>query len=295
MGTPSNVGKLPAHAKRQIACRRSVSESRSVRTAMPARAGSIGPQGRNGRTERFTENAAVVRWPPSHRGPGSAESARRGCANCFGTGPVEDDLSRQRLPRHIGFIPDGNRRWAVEHGLPKQAGYAHGVAPGLALFDACKRLGIEEVSVYGYTQDNTRRPAVQKDGFRAACTEFALEIARQGAALLVLGDETSGQFPAELKPFRSRRGEGIKVNFLVNYGWEWDLDGLRSGALRSHQVSRLDLIVRWGGGRRLSGFLPAQSVYADIYVVDDYWPDFQPTHIDSALAWFAQQDRTIGG
>lgn len=200
------------------------------------------------------------------------------------------------LPRHIGFIPDGNRRWATGQGLPKEAGYAHGLDPGLALFETCRAMGIEEVSVYGFTQDNTRRPSAQSDRFRSACTEFALEIARRGAALLVLGDDSSAQFPAALKPFRRRTGSGIKVNFLVNYGWDWDLDGLRRGAdLRSAEVSRIDLIVRWGGGRRLSGFLPVQSVYADIYVVDDYWPDFRPAHFESALAWYARQDRTLGG
>ena len=53
--------------------------------------------------------------------------------------------------------------------------------------------------------------------------------------------------------------------------------------------------MRWGGGRRLSGFLPVQSVYADFYVVDEYWPDFDPSHLERALAWFAHQDRTLGG
>jgi len=118
----------------------------------------------------------------------------------------------------------------------------------------------------------------------------------RGAALLVVGDEGSAQFPPELKPFRQRRGAGIKVNFLVNYGWEWDLDGLREqGELRSADVSRLDLVVRWGGGRRLSGFLPAQSVYADIYVVEALWPDFEAAHLQSAISWFRQQDRSLGG
>jgi undecaprenyl diphosphate synthase len=204
-------------------------------------------------------------------------------------------MSRTERPRHIGFIPDGNRRWASAHQLPKEAGYAGGIQPGLALFERCKGLGIEEVSVYGFTQDNTRRPTAQTERFRAACVEFALEIARRGAALLVVGDERSAQFPPELRRFRQRQGHGIKVNFLVNYGWEWDLEGLRAGALRSADVSRLDLVVRWGGGRRLSGFLPVQSVYADIYVIDAYWPDFEPAHLDAALAWFKQQDRTLGG
>lgn len=64
--------------------------------------------------------------------------------------------------RHIGFIPDGNRRWAVEHGLAKEIGYAHGIAPGLQLYEICKRSGIGEVSNYCFTQDNTMRPSVHK-------------------------------------------------------------------------------------------------------------------------------------
>jgi undecaprenyl diphosphate synthase len=203
--------------------------------------------------------------------------------------------SRRDLPRHVGFIPDGNRRWAVQNGLTKEKGYEKGIAPGVVLFETCKKLGIEEMSVFGFTQDNTRRPVSQANHFRAACVTFAREISRRGAALLVLGDEQSPQFPIELATFRTRQGEGIKVNFLVNYGWEWDLNGLKDGRLRSAEVSRLDLIVRWGGGRRLSGFLPVQSVYADIFVVEALWPDFRPQHFEAALAWLRQQDPTLGG
>lgn len=204
-------------------------------------------------------------------------------------------MARNNMPRHVGFIPDGNRRWAMDHNLPKEAGYAHGINPGLLLFEKCKEYGIEEASIYGFTQDNTKRPSVQKQAFRDATVAFGLEVARRGAALLVVGDDSSTQFPDALKKFRQRQGIGMKVNLLANYGWEWDLDGLKTGGLRSEEVSRLDLIVRWGGGRRLSGFLPVQSVYADFYVRDEYWPDFDPQHFDEALAWFKNQDRTLGG
>jgi undecaprenyl diphosphate synthase len=205
-------------------------------------------------------------------------------------------MARKRLPNHIGFIPDGNRRWAVGRGLSKEHGYRHGIAPGLALFEACRRLGIPEVSVYGFTQDNTRRDPQQTEQFRAACVDFAEAIAEREAALLVLGDAESQVFPDELRPFLRRSAGDIRVNLLVNYGWDWDLDGLRhAGQIRSREASRLDLVVRWGGGRRLSGFLPVQSVYADFYVVDDFWPDYRPDHFVAALDWFARQDRTLGG
>ena len=199
------------------------------------------------------------------------------------------------MPAHIGFIPDGNRRWAARRGLPKEDGYAHGVAPGFDLYEQCKAIGINEVSIYGFTQDNTKRPSIQTQMFSAACVKVGLELARLGADLLVVGDDSSPLFPPELKAFRERRGGGMKVNLLVNYGWKWDLTGLGEGMLRSHEVSRLDLIMRWGGGRRLSGFLPVQSVYADLYVRDEYWPDFDRSHLEQALAWYRQQDRTLGG
>ena len=187
-------------------------------------------------------------------------------------------MAKNNIPRHIGFIPDGNRRWAADHGLPKEAGYAYGIEPGFLLYEKCMECGIAEASIYCFTQDNTKRPAIQKQAFSAASVAFACEIARRGAAVLVVGDETSAQFPEGLKEFRQRQGSGMKVNLLVNYGWEWDLADLKNGGLRSDEVSRLDLIVRWGGGRRLSGFLPVQSVYADIYVRDEYWPDYRPQH-----------------
>ncbi|HOJ21553.1 MAG TPA: polyprenyl diphosphate synthase [Armatimonadota bacterium] len=213
-----------------------------------------------------------------------------------------------RLPRHVGFIPDGNRRWAEQRGLPRSEGYAAGIEPGLLLLDECARLGIAEVSIYGFTQENTRRPKEQTQAFRAACVEFALRAAARGVALRVLGDATSPVFPPELIPYAERRvGPGpLRVNLLVNYGWAWDLENaLRHGAsagrrdvmqcLASADASRLDLVVRWGGRCRLSGFLPVQSVYADLYVVDALWPDFQIEQFHEALRWHARQDVTLGG
>ncbi len=204
-------------------------------------------------------------------------------------------MVKRRVPRHIGFIPDGNRRWASNRGLDKQDGYRYGIEPGLLLYEQCERAAIDEISVYCFTKDNTKRPSAQRAEFMKATVAFASEIAVRGAAILVVGDESSAQFPAELMEFRQRRGQGMKVNLLVNYGWEWDLAGLQDGRLRSQEVSRLDLIVRWGGGRRLSGFLPVQSVYADFYVRDELWPDFEADHFEQALAWFRQQDQTLGG
>ncbi len=204
-------------------------------------------------------------------------------------------MAKPVLPDHVGFIPDGNRRWAQAHGLSKELGYDHGIQPGLDLFEQCKDLRVPEISIFCFTQDNNKRPSAQTRAFRRATVDFALQLSRRDAALLVVGEPESKLFPPQLTPFLERQGTGMKVNLLANYGWSWDLDGLSNGGLRSRDISRMDLIVRWGGSARLSGFLPVQSVYADLHIRPELWPDFQPSHFDQALAWFRKQDRTLGG
>lgn len=215
-----------------------------------------------------------------------------------------------RIPKHVGFIPDGNRRWAEVRGMGRHEGYPAGIEPGLLLLDQCRALGIEEVSVYGFTKENVHRASPQVQSFRDACVGFGLRAREAGAALLAVGDSSSPVFPEELRPYAHQRSEGnIKLNLLVNYGWQWDLltaaQEMQSkprfnfndleGALPSHQVSRIDLVVRWGGNRRLSGFLPIQCAYADIYVVDTLWPDTQPHELLAALEWYQQVEVTLGG
>ena len=171
------------------------------------------------------------------------------------------------------------------------------------MLEDCIDLGIEEVSVYGFTQDNTKRPKEQRIAFSQACVAFAKDALAFDIALLVVGDSSSTMFPDELKPFTAnRQGHGLKVNMLVNYGWEWDLQTAIKAknrriadGLASSQISRIDMVVRWGGFRRLSGFLPVQTVYSDFYVVDDYWPDYQLDHALRALAWYQTQEPTLGG
>ena len=207
------------------------------------------------------------------------------------------DVHFSRLPRHVGFIPDGNRRWAEARGNAKRDGYSAGIAPGLALIALCRDLGIGEVSIYGFTKDNVRRPSEQVGAFRQACVEFCTLAVEAGAALRVIGDADSPAFPADLAALARTRSAGmVRVNLLVNYGWQWDLNALeRTGRLASADVPRIDLLVRWGGRRRLSGFLPVQCTYADIYVVDSLWPDFTPQDFVDALHWYQAQDVTLGG
>ncbi|MPN15354.1 (2Z,6E)-farnesyl diphosphate synthase [bioreactor metagenome] len=212
-----------------------------------------------------------------------------------------------RVPNHIGIIPDGNRRWAENKGFGREKGYVAGIDPGLVLFKLCQSVGVKEVTYYGFTVDNTKRPTEQREAFTEACINAVRILANEDAELLVIGNTKSPMFPAELLPYTTRRifGKGgIRVNFLVNYSWKWDLDELKKSTsksnnianqIQSNDISRVDLIIRWGGRRRLSGFLPVQSIYSDFYVIDEYWPDFKPQHFYDALNWYNEQDITLGG
>lgn len=205
----------------------------------------------------------------------------------------------KKKPEHIGIIPDGNRRWASGRGMAKQEGYHYGLNPGMELLRLAKQNGIKEMTYYGFTVDNCKRPSEQFSAFQSACVEAVRMLAGEGADLLVIGDSQSKCFPEELLPYRVRTpvcGGGMRVNFLVNYGWKWDLSHIQEdGQPYSKDISRMDLIIRWGGMRRLSGFLPIQSVYSDIYVVDHLWPDYSDEDFFSALEWYKQQDVTLGG
>jgi undecaprenyl diphosphate synthase len=210
-----------------------------------------------------------------------------------------------RIPKHIAIIPDGNRRWAISEGLEKHIGYSYGLNPGLAFLKLCQKYGIQEVTYYGFTTDNCKRPKAQVDAFTKACVDAVKLIEKEEVSLLVVGNTSSENFPQELLPYTKRTpSSGIKVNFLVNYGWEWDLSQMSTNScsrqkiyqsLYSKDISRIDLIIRLGGRTRLSGLLPIQSVYADFFCLDTLWPDFTEDHFTKALYWYNTQDVTLGG
>lgn len=202
-----------------------------------------------------------------------------------------------RIPRHIGVIPDGNRRWAKENGLRKEEGYAFGLKPGLRLLQSARKFGVQELTYYGFTVDNCKRPKEQVKAFSNACIEAVKMLEQEDAELYVVGNTQSACFPEELLPYTTPKASfdrgkaSIKVNFLVNYGWEWDM----KNDWVSRNIPRVDMVIRWGGMCRLSGFLPIQTVYSDFYIIKALWPDFKETQFEEALEWYQMQDVTLGG
>ncbi len=160
---------------------------------------------------------------------------------------------------------------------------------------AARKRGIRELTYYGFTVDNCKRPKEQVSAFSRACVKAAEMILAEGACLTAVGNTKSPCFPSELLPYTRRRmpsrQDEMRVNLLVNYGWEWDV----KNGFASRDLPRIDLVVRWGGMSRLSGFLPIQTVYSDICVLEELWPDFEESQFDRALEWYRRQDVTLGG
>lgn len=222
-----------------------------------------------------------------------------------------EKVNYKRIPSHIGIIPDGNRRWAESNHFEKHQGYERGISPGFEIYELMIELGIKEATFYGFTMDNTKRAKVQTEAFVKACVDAVEALAGRDANLLVIGNDQSPVFPKALLKYANKRvnfGKGlININFLVNYDWNWDLshafnhNKLETSKndlyeqIASSDISRIDMIIRWGGRRRLSGFLPVQSVYSDFYVLDDFWPDFKKEHFYKALSWYQTSDVTLGG
>lgn len=202
-----------------------------------------------------------------------------------------------RIPKHIGIIPDGNRRWAKKSGLKKEEGYVFGLEPGLELLRAAKKYGVRELTYYGFTVDNCKRPREQLKAFSHACVEAVRLMELEDVRPYVLGNTESSCFPKELIPYTEPEtspgsdSDKMRVNLLVNYGWEWDM----KHDWVSKMIPRVDLVIRWGGMCRLSGFLPLQTVYSDFCIIQELWPDFKEEQFEYALNWYQKQDVTLGG
>ena len=104
----------------------------------------------------------------------------------------------KRIPTHIGVIPDGNRRWAVERSLEKHQGYSHGVDPGLRLVELCAEHGVKEVTFYAFTVDNTKRAAAQIQAYTEASIKAVEATAGRDYNIMAVGNADSKFFPPEL-------------------------------------------------------------------------------------------------
>ena len=223
---------------------------------------------------------------------------------------------------HIAIMMDGNRRWARARGLDPVKGHEyaanHTIEP---LIEKCVELKIPYITFWAFSTENWKRDEKEVKGildiFRVAFGTLALRFISRGAKLKLLGDMS--RFPEDIakKSFdmisKSSKNDKITVSFALNYGGRDEItraikkivsekipaedinETVISDHLDTAGMPDPDLVIRTGGEQRLSGYLPWQSVYSELYFTPVFFPDFTPEELQKALDHFAVRDRRFGG
>lgn len=237
-------------------------------------------------------------------------------------------LDKTKLPKHVGIIMDGNRRWAKKRGLGVVAGHAKAVDEVTEkLIERAGERGIEYLTLWAFSTENWNRDERELKGimklFRKALESKVEKFVKQGAKLKMIGDMS--RFDEDIQEGMrkaeevSRDNTKITVSFALNYGgrdeilravnkMEQDSDRVQPSqgegrTLGERELEKYldtagmpdpDLIIRTGGEKRLSGFLTWQSVYSELYFTDLMFPDFLPSELDKALEEYQNRQRRFG-
>ncbi len=225
-------------------------------------------------------------------------------------------------PEHIGFIMDGNRRWAKARGLPSVEGHRAGYEVVKKLGPWCLKRGVRVVTCYAFSTENWRR-AEEEVGFlmellmKAVVDDLGI-LTRDGIRLKVIGRRAD--LPDKLQKAIAEAEEKTGGNqagtlqLAISYGGRDEIVRAVNGICRAERaearqeiteemISRHldtagipdpDLIVRTSGEQRLSGFLSWQSAYSELLFIEKHWPDFSEADLDAAIGWYSSRERRLG-
>ncbi len=228
------------------------------------------------------------------------------------------------VPRHVAIIMDGNGRWAESRDLPRIRGHEEGVHAVRAVTRACRRAGVEALTLYSFSTENWRRPGEEVDALMALLVRFLAEerdeIMDNGIRLTASGELTrlppavqqALQFMIDI----SADHDGMVLNLALSYGSRQELvraiqslgREVAAGTLSPDDITEddveryldtaglpdPDLVIRTSGELRLSNFLLWQVAYSELYVTDVLWPDFREEHLADAFAAFSGRQRRFG-
>lgn len=235
------------------------------------------------------------------------------------------DLPREVIPAHIGFIMDGNGRWAKQRGLPRMAGHAAGAQTFRKIVKACESRGVQYATFYAFSTENWKRPQEEVDAIMNLLRDYLKESLRdfggENIRTVFIGDRTP-LAPDILELMREAEDgtahkTGMTVNIALNYGGRDELARAmrtlavcaQEGALSVQDIDEEaisaamdtagqpdpDLIIRPSGEFRTSNFLLWQSAYAELVFMDVLWPDFSEKDLEEAIVQFARRNRRFGG
>ncbi|HEY5031370.1 MAG TPA: isoprenyl transferase [Actinomycetes bacterium] len=238
---------------------------------------------------------------------------------------LASSLPEDRIPRHVGVILDGNRRWARTAGKTAAGGHRAGADKIEIFLGWCEEVGVEVVTLWLLSTDNLGRPQEELAPLLQIIEDTVRQLASTGrwrvhpmGSLDLLPDETATVLKAAADS--TAGNAGIMVNVAVGYGGRREIaDAVRSmlqeHASRGTSIEELaevldaehiaehlytrgqpdpDLVIRTSGEQRLSGFLLWQSAHSEFYFCEAYWPDFRKVDFLRALRAFSVRQRRYG-
>jgi len=224
---------------------------------------------------------------------------------------------RQTIPNHIAIIMDGNRRWAKERNLPVSAGHQRVADDVLEpLVEHAAKRGVAFMTFWAFSTENWNRSTSEVTGllrlFRHVIKKRWARLHEKGVRVRVIGDIS--RFPADIRKAladvvrQTETNTKITAVFALNYGGRDELvravrkvtdpagvtEDEVSSYLDTAGIPDPDLIIRTSGEQRLSGFLPWQSIYSELYFPAFHMPDFTPKRLDEAIEEFGSRKRRYG-
>jgi undecaprenyl diphosphate synthase len=234
------------------------------------------------------------------------------------------DLDRSRLPNHVAVIMDGNGRWAKRKGRPRIIGHQKGVDALKDLLRCCRDWGIPALTAYAFSTENWGRPLEEVEFlmtlFERVLRRELQEMMAENVKIRFVGNleelPKSLQSEIERSMHDTRNNSGIQFTIATNYGGRQEiLQACRAIAAKVEQgylkveeidealferhlytrgIAHPDLLIRTSGEMRISNFLLWQMAYAEIYVTQTLWPDFDRVEFHKALCAYQQRDRRFG-
>ena len=233
-------------------------------------------------------------------------------------------LDKDRLPRHIAIIMDGNGRWAKDKGEDRLFGHYHGVESVRDIVEGCAELGIEYLTLYAFSTENWDRPAEEVSGLmQLLVTTIRKEVPtlnKNNIRLRVIGDLSMlpefARIELQEALEMTASNTGLNLVMALSYSGRWELveavrriaRSVEEGDLSSSQISEQtleehlsthsfpdpELMIRTSGEYRISNFLLYQLAYAELYFTEVCWPDFRKQNLYDALLDYQQRERRFG-
>ena len=230
----------------------------------------------------------------------------------------------EQLPKHIGFIMDGNGRWATKRGMPRKFGHREGAKTFHDLTRYCRSIGIQNISFYVFSTENWKRPKEEVDAIMDLLWQYLNdcdEYLEQEVRMIFIGDKSRlpERIQKRMLELEADSAKYHKMNLLlaINYGGRDEItraarelareaasgeispDGITEDSIEkllyTAEMPPLDMIIRPSGEQRLSNFLIWQAAYAEFVFMDVLWPDFTKKHLEYAIQIYNDRDRRFGG